>query len=66
MRLRPIGLTAATVILGTLVLYRDPMFAGLATSLIFGLIASTVLTLLLLPPLYYRMALKHPEWGTGT
>lgn len=65
-RLRPIGLTAATVILGTLVLYRDPMFAGLATSLIFGLIASTVLTLLLLPPLYYRMALKHPEWGTGT
>ncbi len=65
-RLRPIGLTAATVILGTLVLYRDPMFAGLATSLIFGLIASTVLTLLLLPPLYYRMALKHPEWADHT
>lgn len=64
-RLRPIGLTAATVILGTLVLYRDPMFAGLATSLIFGTIASTVLTLLLLPPLYYRMALKHPEWSRG-
>lgn len=62
-RLRPIGLTASTVILGTLVLYRDPMFAGLATSLIFGTIASTVLTLLLLPPLYYRMALRHPEWG---
>jgi multidrug efflux pump subunit AcrB len=62
-RLRPIVLTASTVILGTLVLYRDPMFAGLATSLIFGTIASTVLTLLLLPPLYYRMALKHPEWA---
>lgn len=64
-RLRPIALTASTVILGTLVLYRDPMFAGLATSLIFGTIASTVLTLLLLPPLYYRMALKHPEWARG-
>jgi multidrug efflux pump subunit AcrB len=64
-RLRPIALTASTVILGTLVLYRDPMFAGLATSLISGTIASTVLTLLLLPPLYYRMALNHPEWARG-
>lgn len=64
-RLRPIVLTASTVILGTLVLYRDPMFSGLATSLIFGTIASTVLTLLLLPPLYYRTALKHPEWARG-
>ncbi|MDT0496403.1 efflux RND transporter permease subunit [Algiphilus sp. W345] len=62
-RLRPIALTALTVILGTLVLYRDPMFSGLATSLIFGTLASTVLTLLLLPPLYYRAALKHPEWA---
>ncbi|MGQ0699915.1 MAG: efflux RND transporter permease subunit [Panacagrimonas sp.] len=62
-RLRPIILTALTVILGTLVLYRDPMFSGLATSLIFGTLASTALTLVLLPPLYYRAALKHPEWA---
>jgi len=61
-RLRPILLTAAAVILATLVMYRDPLFAGMATSLIFGTLASTVLTLLVLPPLYYRVARKYPEW----
>ena len=44
-------------------LYRDPLFSGLATSLMFGTITSTVLTLLVLPPLYYRMAQSHPEWA---
>lgn len=63
-RLRPILLTAASVILATLVMYRDPLFAGMATSLIFGTAASTLLTLLVLPPLYYRVALRHPEWAS--
>ncbi len=62
-RLRPILLTALAVILGTMIMYRDPLFAGMATSLIFGTTASTVLTLLVLPPLYYRVALHFPEWG---
>ena len=61
-RLRPILLTSAAMILGVLVLFRDPLFIGLATSLLFGTIASTVLTLLVLPPLYYRLALTRPGW----
>lgn len=61
-RLRPILLTSAAMILGVLVLFRDPLFIGLATSLLFGTMASTVLTLLVLPPLYYRLAQTRPEW----
>jgi multidrug efflux pump subunit AcrB len=61
-RLRPIMLTSAAMVLGVLVLFRDPLFVGLATSLLFGTIASTLLTLLVLPPLYYRLARTRPEW----
>lgn len=61
-RLRPILLTAAAVVLATAVMYRDPLFAGMATSLIFGTLASTALTLLALPPLYERVARRFPEW----
>ena len=61
-RFRPIFLSALTVALGTLILYTDPLFAGLATSLIFGTLSSTVLTLLILPTLYYQIAVRHPEW----
>jgi multidrug efflux pump subunit AcrB len=61
-RFRPILLTAVTVVLGTLIMYTDPLFAGLATSLIFGTTASTVLTLLILPALYYQLAINHPHW----
>lgn len=62
-RLRPILLTSAAMILGVLVLFRDPLFIGLATSLLFGTTASTLLTLLALPPLYYRLAQSRPEWA---
>ena len=61
-RLRPIVLTAATVVVGTLIMYTDPLFAGMATSLIFGTTASTILTLLILPALYYQLAIRHPQW----
>ena len=61
-RLRPILLTSSALILATLVLYRDPLFAGLATSMIFGTLTSTGLTLLALPPLYERVARHFPEW----
>ncbi len=51
-RLRPILLTAVAIILGTMVMIVDPVFGGLAVSLIFGTIASTVLTLFVIPLLY--------------
>jgi multidrug efflux pump subunit AcrB len=51
-RLRPILLTAIAIVLGTMVMIFDPVFGGLAISLIFGTIASTILTLFVIPLLY--------------
>lgn len=51
-RLRPIILTALAIILGTFIILFDPVFGGLAVSLIFGTFASTVLTLLVIPLIY--------------
>ena len=51
-RLRPIMLTALAIILGTFIILFDPVFGGLAVSLIFGTFASTVLTLLVIPLIY--------------
>ena len=61
MRLRAIMLTASAIILGTLVMIVDPVFGGLAISLIFGTFASTVLTLFVIPIGYYRFAYKQQE-----
>ena len=52
-RLRPILLTAIAIILGTLVMIFDPVFGGLAISLIYGTFASTILTLFVIPLVYY-------------
>ncbi len=54
-RLRPITLTAFAIILGTLVMILDPVFGGLAISLIFGTFASTLLTLFVIPLLYFSV-----------
>jgi multidrug efflux pump subunit AcrB len=54
-RMRPIVLTALAVMLGSAVMLTDPMFVGLAISLIFGTLAATVLTLLLLPVLLLKV-----------
>ena len=51
-RLRPIMLTAMAIILGTFIIIFDPVFGGLAVSLIFGTFASTILTLLVIPLIY--------------
>ena len=51
-RLRPILLTAVAIVLGTMVMIFDPVFGGLAVSLIFGTIASTILTLFVIPLVY--------------
>ncbi len=52
-RLRPIVLTALTTAIGVWPITRDPVFSGLAWALIFGLIASTMFTLILIPVSYY-------------
>ena len=51
-RLRPILLTAIAIVLGTMVMIFDPVFGGLAVSLIFGTVASTILTLFVVPLVY--------------
>lgn len=52
-RFRPILLTAATTLLGAWPITLDPIFSGLAWALIFGLLASTVFTMLVVPTIYY-------------
>ncbi len=54
-RIRPIALTAGTVVIGAFVILFDPIFEGLAVSLIAGAIASTLLTLVVVPGIYYLM-----------
>ncbi len=61
-RTRPILLTAGTVAIGAFVIILDPVFQGLAISLIGGVIASTALTLLIVPLIYYMLERrKAPE-----
>ncbi|HEY6599133.1 MAG TPA: efflux RND transporter permease subunit [Pseudomonadales bacterium] len=52
MRARPVLLTAGTSVLGNLVITLDPIFSGLAWAIIFGVIASTAFTLLVVPVVY--------------
>jgi multidrug efflux pump subunit AcrB len=51
-RMRPIFLTAGTTLLGNMVITLDPIFSGLAWAIIFGIAASTLLTLFVIPVLY--------------
>ncbi len=62
-RARPIALTALAAMLGGFFILDDPIFGGLAVSLIFGLLVSTVLTLLVIPVVYYHYYWR--EAGTG-
>ncbi len=52
-RLRPILLTALTTVMGTTVMLTDPVFGGLAISLIFGTISATILTMIVVPTVLY-------------
>jgi len=54
-RTTPILLTAGTVVIGAFVILFDPIFQGLAISLMGGTIVSTVLTLLVVPLVYYMI-----------
>jgi multidrug efflux pump subunit AcrB len=52
-RAKPIALTALAAMAGAFFILDDPIFNGLAVSLIFGILVSTVLTLLVIPLLYF-------------
>ncbi len=67
-RFRPIVLTAGAAMLGAWPITLDPVFSGLAWSLIFGLVVSTAFTLLLVPVVYWllyrsshQQAPRHPS-----
>ncbi len=51
-RFKPILLTAIAAMIGAVVILSDPIFQGLAISLLFGLLTSTLLTVLVIPAIY--------------
>jgi multidrug efflux pump subunit AcrB len=60
-RTTPILLTTGAVVIGASIILFDPIFQGLAISLVFGAIVSTVLTLLVVPIIYYVTERKKWE-----
>jgi len=58
-RSKPIVLTALAAMLGALFILGDPIFGGLAISLIFGILVSTLLTLVVIPVMYYAFMLRR-------
>ncbi len=58
-RAKPIALTAVAAMMGAMFILDDPIFNGLAVSLIFGILVSTVLTLLVIPLGYYSYLRRH-------
>ncbi len=61
-RTTPILLTTGAVVIGASIILFDPIFQGLAISLVFGAVVSTVLTLLVVPIIYYITERK--KWET--
>ena len=60
-RAKPIALTALAAMLGALFILDDPIFNGLALSLIFGILVSTLLTLVVIPVLYFSAFRKEHQ-----
>jgi multidrug efflux pump subunit AcrB len=58
-RAKPIVLTGLAAIGGALFILDDPIFRGLAVSLISGIFVSTLLTLVVIPVLYYAAMRKR-------
>ena len=54
-RAQPIALTALAAMAGAFFILDDPIFNGLAISLVFGIFVSTLLTLVVIPLLYYGL-----------
>ena len=64
-RAQPIMLTGLAAMLGAFFILDDPIFNGLAISLIFGILVSTLLTLLVIPLLYYMAYRNRIEFIRG-
>jgi multidrug efflux pump subunit AcrB len=62
-RIRPVLLTAVTTLLGNLVITLDPIFSGLAWAIIFGISASTLFTLAVVPVVYFLVYGRDPTHG---
>jgi multidrug efflux pump subunit AcrB len=60
-RFRPIALTAAAVVIGGLVMVLDPIFQGLAVALIGGAIVATLLTMVVVPLLYWELRRREEK-----
>ena len=61
-RFRPIALTAAAVVVGGLVMVLDPIFQGLAVALMSGAVVATLLTMVVVPLLYWELRRREvPE-----
>jgi multidrug efflux pump subunit AcrB len=58
-RAQPIALTGLAAMIGAFFILDDPIFNGLAVSLIFGILVSTLLTLVVIPVLYYAVFRKR-------
>jgi multidrug efflux pump subunit AcrB len=65
-RAQPIVLTGLSAMLGAFFILDDPIFNGLAISLIFGILVSTVLTLVVIPLLYFVAYRNRLDAITGT
>jgi len=61
-RAKPIALTAVAAMAGAVFILDDPIFSGLAVSLLFGLFVSTLLTLIVIPVVYYGVMRKRVDW----
>ena len=57
-RAKPIVLTGLAAMIGAFFILDDPIFNGLAISLIFGILVSTILTLVVIPVLYYALSYR--------
>ncbi len=60
-RAQPIALTGLAAMIGAFFILDDPIFNGLAVTLIFGILVSTLLTLVVIPVLYYALFHKRME-----
>ncbi|MBN9459892.1 MAG: efflux RND transporter permease subunit [Burkholderiales bacterium] len=60
-RAQPIALTALAAMIGAFFILDDPIFNGLAVSLIFGILVSTLLTLVVIPVLFYSIYRRRYE-----
>jgi multidrug efflux pump subunit AcrB len=64
-RAKPIALTALAAMAGATFILDDPIFNGLAISLVFGILVSTLLTLVVIPVLYYAVHRRADDRGAA-